>query len=83
MSEPNAQPDFVAAIHGFIADLSDTGKRELAAALFDASSRNYDSAQRYRAADMDPAGFVWHMDRRNALLDAAHYVSRIPLKDAE
>lgn len=67
-------PDFTAAIHGFIADLSETGKRELSAALFDAASRNFDSAQRYRAADMDPEGYSWHMERRQALRDAAEYV---------
>jgi hypothetical protein len=68
------QPDFTAAIHGFIADLSETGKRELTAALFDAASRNFDAAQRYKRADMDPEGFTYHMERRQALVDAAQYV---------
>ena len=78
----NEQPNFIAAIHGFIADLSTEGKRELSAALFDAASRNFDAAQQYRAADRDPDGYLWHMDRRGALVDAAQYVlGTLPRED--
>jgi len=77
------QPDILRSIHAFIADLSDTGKRELSAALFDAASRNFDAAQHYRAAQPnDPEGYLWHMDRRGALVDAAQYVlGTLPRED--
>lgn len=59
--------------------LSDEGVQALYDALMDASSREWEHANRYRDDEMNPGAYQYHRERAQELRDGAGYVDSILL----